>query len=241
MDRGLWITWYDLPDYDRDAYLTWLHDDYMSTILRRPGVLWGAHYAEVERKIKTADTVPTDDPAVPTGSRYILLFGAECAHVFGNPVPTDLNAALPAASRKMLAIRVGERTNIMAESGRVEGPDAQTYRDGTMLANCIQLGTYNTPWQNEEEMLAYYVQGRLPNMAKLRGCVRTRKLVSVVGWAKHGVLYEFSSLEARNKYFVGHQDGMPKMKAWSDKMIPKLTAAPGSSNLAVRVWPLPTE
>ena len=24
-DRGLWITWYDLPEEGREAYVTWLH------------------------------------------------------------------------------------------------------------------------------------------------------------------------------------------------------------------------
>src|ERR1700688_2459924 len=44
-DRGLWVTWYDLPDKDRDAYLSWLHGTYLPEVLRRPGYLWAAHYA----------------------------------------------------------------------------------------------------------------------------------------------------------------------------------------------------
>lgn len=234
MDRGLWITWYDLPDDGREAYFSWLHGSYLPQILRRPGFLWGCHYAEVEKATRVA-TRRTDDPAVPTGSRYMLLFGAENADVFGDPLPSEINARLPGTDRKILAMRIGERVNIMAEYGRVEGPEAKNYRDGTMLANCIQLGTYNTDWQNEEELLAYYKQGRLRHMSVMPGCVRTRKLVSVAGWAKHGVLYEFTSLEARNKNFVGHGDA--RMKAWSQRMIPRLTHAPGSANLALRIWP----
>ena len=235
MDRGLWITWYDLPDGGREAYLSWLHKNYIPEMLKRPGFLWGCHYAEVEKKIGAGATTHTDDPSVPTGSRYMLLFGAENADVFGDPLPSAINAGLPEADRKMLAMRKGERVNIMTEYGRVEGPEAKTYQGGMMLANCIQLGTYNTSWQNEEELLAYYKQGRLPHMSVMPGCVRTRKLVSVAGWAKHGVLYEFTSVEARNKNFPGHGDA--KMKAWSASMVPRLTHAPGSANLGQRIWP----
>jgi hypothetical protein len=35
--------------------------------------------------------------------------------------------------------------------------------------------------------------------------IGTRKLVSVSGWAKHGVLYEFTSLAARAKNFRAHE------------------------------------
>jgi hypothetical protein len=237
MDRGLWITWYDLPDQGREDYLNWLHKTYIPEISGRPGFLWGAHYTEVEKKIGTSATKHTDDPAVPTGRRYILLFGAECAEVFGDPLPSEINAALPGEGRKMLAMRLGERVNIMAEYGRVEGPEAKSYKAGMLPPNCIQLGTYNTDWQNEEDLLAYYAQGRLKNMRVMPGCVRTRKLVSVVGWAKHGVLYEFTSVEARDKNFVGHQDNDPRMKSWTERMVPKLLHAPASANLAYRIWP----
>src|ERR1700676_884051 len=44
-DRGLWITWYDLPMDGRDAYFSWLHGTYLPGLLKRPGYLWAAHYA----------------------------------------------------------------------------------------------------------------------------------------------------------------------------------------------------
>lgn len=237
MDRGLWITWYDLPDAGRADYLAWLHESYIPEIARRPGFLWGAHYAAVADKIPTSRTTSTMDPDVPTGGQYILMFGAEDAQVFGDPVPSEINAGLPVESRKMLALRIAERVHLMAEYGRVDGPEAKNYKPGLLPANCVQLGTYNTPWQNEEELMAYYAQGRLKNMRVLPGCVRTRRLVSVAGWAKHGVVYEFTSLEARNEHFVGHQEHDPKMAAWTKTMGPRLTHAPGSSNLVQRIWP----
>ena len=77
----------------------------------------------------------------------------------------------------------------------------------------------------------------MPAMAKLKGCVRARKLASVAGWAKQSILYEFTSLAARNEYFTRHEDAHPDMIAWGDKMVAQLTHAPGSANLAQRIWP----
>lgn len=242
MDNALWISWYNLPEGGRDAYLSWLHETYLPGILNRAGFLWAAHYASVEkaRVISSHPEYPsrgTGDPSVPAGDRYILVFGAENANSFGNPVPSALHAALPDESRNMLAMRTGERINIMAEAARVEGPAAKEYRDGMALAPCIQLGSFNCAYQDEEEMLAWYAQWRMPAMARLPGCIRTRKLASVSGWAKHAILYEFVSLELRNQYYPVHERQHPDMKAWSDRMVLKLAHAPGSSNLACRIWP----
>ena len=241
VDRALWISWYDLPDEGREAYLSWLHQSYIPALLKRPGFLWAAHYAAVPRgTVRTmrrdGATDPRLDPSVPTGDRYILLFGAEHSNVFGNPAPGALHAALGEQGRKMLAMRMGERVNIMAEAARVEGPEAKGYRSMT-LAPCIQLGNFNCAYQDEEEMLAWYAQSRMPAMVTLPGTVRTRKLASVAGWAKHAILYEFVSLEARNRYYMTLEDGRPEAKAWADRIVPKLIHAPGSASLATRVWP----
>ena len=242
MDRGIWITFYDLPEAGRDAYLSWAHETYIPQLLKRPGYLWAAHYATVDKSARRTNTRDTtrktaDDPAVPRGDRYLLVIGADDADVFGKPVPSKLHASLPPESRQMLAMRIGERMNIFAEAGRVEGPEATSYKDGMTLAPCIQVGNYNTPWQDEEEMLAFYSEWRMPAMGRTPGCVRIRKLASVAGWAKHGILYEWVSDELRLEHYPKHEEGHPDMKAWSDKIVPKLIHAPGSSNLARRIWP----
>jgi hypothetical protein len=241
-DRALWITWYDLPDAGREAYLAWLHDTWLPALLGRRGYLWAAHYeavragaARVMRREATLKRV--DDPAVPAGSRYLLLVGAEHGNVFGDPAPGTLRAALPEGDRKMLAMRQGERTNMMVEAARVQGPAARDYPDGMALAPCIQLGSFNCAWQHEEDMLAWYAQVRMPAMTALPGCVRARKLASVSGWAKHAILYEFVSLEARDRHFAGHDDRHSETSAWGDRVVATLIHAPGSSTTACRIWP----
>jgi hypothetical protein len=234
MDRGIWATWYDLKEDGRDEHLAWVHETYIPTVLERGGYLWAAHY----RTIRKGDIrVHTEDASVPTGTEHLLLFGAENADAFGKPIPSKLRADLPATSREMLAMRIGERTNIYAEAGRILGPQAQEYGDGMSLAPCIQLGSYNCPWDHEEEMLDWYVNVRMPALAETEGGgIRIRKLASVSGWAKHAILYEFTSVEARHAYFRAHQD-RPDMKPWLEWVAQNLTHAPGSSSLGERIWP----
>ena len=51
----------------------------------------------------------------------------------------------------------------------------------------------------EEVLLAWYADWRLATLAKIPGCLGMRKLVGAVDWNNHGVMYEFLSLDARNK------------------------------------------
>lgn len=241
MDRGLWISWYDLAENGREAYLDWAHRSYMPKMLERPGFLWAAHFRSEKNPPQSG--VPagasrlrhTDDPAVPRGNAYIMIFGASSPHAFARPTPRALHAGLAPQDREMLALREGERVNIMTDEEGADGPEAGSRRADEALSPCIQLGSFNAGDADEDEILAWYAQWRLPSMQKLPGCVGIRKLVSVSGWAKHGVLYEFVSVEARNRHFLDHEKADPEMERWTDRLVRKLLHAPGSPNLAVRI------
>lgn len=241
MDRGLWITWYDLPAQGRDAYLAWLHGIYIPKLIKRPGFLWAAHYVAEKSFVPTGGKDHlrrTNDPAVPTGHDYILLFGAEGTHAFARPVPRKLHAELPEEDRKMLAMRIGERVNIVTEEARLDGPEAKRRESQYTLSPCIQFGSFNMrPGADEDELLDWYTNWRIPTMGRLPGCVGFRKFVSVSGWAKHVALYEFVSIEARNDHFLYHEHAHPTERAWSEKVLHNLMHAPGSSTLARRIWP----
>lgn len=242
-DRALWIAWYDLPAADRDAYLAWLHGSYIPSVLERDGVLWAAHYASEENVVpqgggKGRVNHRATGDVVPAGDRFILMFGAEEAHAFVNPVRHEFHAQLPDADRKMLAMRIGERVNIMVEEARVNGPEARQCQGEMTTSPCIQLGSFNAvSYEAEDEVAAWYARCRLPSLKNLPGCVRARKLVSVSGWAKHAALYEFTSLEARNEQFIYYERSNPEMEAWSIRVVRHLVHAPGSSNVARRIWP----
>ena len=243
-DSGLWITWYNLPAADRDAHLAWVHGTYIPMILKNPGVLWAAHYRS-DHEPPASRLRHTTDPAVPAGNDYFLLFGGETAHVFSSGTapylkrgPGRFEADLSAADRKMLAMRSGERVCIMTEVAHRDGPEANSREGKLALSPCIQLGTFNCDSQDaENEMVAWYADWRFDALGNLPGCVAIRELVSVTGWAKHGVLYEFASRQARDAHFPHLRKIYPAEGEWSDRAVVKLLHAPESPVVGTRIWP----
>ena len=236
--HGFWITWCNLPDQGRDEYLAWLHGTYIPRLLARPGVLAAAHYASEPEShgARKGRVTQTTDPTVPAGDRYILIVGGANPHVFVDPVPAVYHGALSERDKKMLALRSGERSNIMIVEAEVFGPNGK--EAGKMaFSPAIQLGSFNAgAYQDEDELAAWYARVRLP-LSVAPGCVRVRKLVSVSGWAKHACLYEFASLEARAAIVSRRESADPELEAWSDRVVRKLVHAPGSPNVARRIWP----
>lgn len=143
---------------------------------------------------------------------------------------------LPERDRKMLAMRIGERSNIMVLEAQAHGPEGKRL-DDMEFSPAIQLGSFNAgSYRDEDELAAWYAQVRLPR-SMAPGCVRVRKLVSVSGWAKHACLYEYPSMEARTAIYADHASMNPETEAWTDKVVRKLVHAPGSPNVARRIWP----
>jgi hypothetical protein len=239
MDRAFWISWYDLADSDRADVLTWTQKVYIPKVLERPGVLWAGHYASQRHftplgggggRISHKQKAAAD---VPTGDRYILIFGATEPHAFVNPSPRDFHAHLSEHDQQMLGKRAAERRNIMLQEGRIDGPDSTKGPDGMLPASAIQLGSFNAASFRDEETLAdWYARWRLPSLENLPGCVRVRKLVSVAGWAKHACFYEFTSLEAREQHFVHYEKSRPDIVKWSTDVVRDTIHAPGSANVA---------
>jgi hypothetical protein len=238
-DRGIWITWYDLPMEGRDAYFSWLHGTYLPGLLKRPGYLWAAHYAsqDLEGGAENATRYKhVDDPRVGKGYHYMLLVAAADANVFGDPVPSLINAALPEQGKKMLAMRTGERMNIFTETGRREGRALASYKEGMTGAPCVQIGSFDCALEFEEEMHAGYVLQRLPKMCATPSCLRTRKLNSVAGWAKHGIIYEFASKEGFDRDYAPAVANSP-LGLNGHSVVPNLVHAPNGPNSALRIWP----
>jgi hypothetical protein len=235
MDRGIWATWYDLPEQDKEAYLAWLHHIHIPAMLSRPGYVWAAHVQNImtperEQRIQRR-LIHTDDPAVPTGNGYLLLYGAENPHTFVDPSPTELAASMTAEARDMMSRRIAPRSCIFVEVAWVDGPEAKRRAPGITPGPVIQFGSFNiNALEHEDEMGTWYARSRLPLMAPMTGCVGARKLVSISGWAKHAILYEFVSLEAVEKYFVDTEE-------WSQRVVKNLIHAPHSPSLGERIWP----
>jgi hypothetical protein len=238
MDQALWITWYDLPEQARDAHLAWLHVTHMPRLVQGPGMLWAAHYASEAQQVHTAKQKQRRYPppgTVPAGHRYILLVGGESIHAFADPTPKQFEARLPDAERRILAQRADAMANLMIEYARIEGPEAGCREAGKAPGPCIQLGSYVFDG-DEDELLAWYTQWRLPSMTTMPGCIAVRKLASVAGWAKHAILHEFTSVAARNENFVNNEArNHPEQARWSEKVTGQVIHAPGSPNVAHRL------
>jgi hypothetical protein len=223
----------------REAYFAWLHGTYLPDLLKRPGYLWAGHYATGDLEGGAANATRykhVDDPKVGKGFRYMLLIAATDAGVFGDPVPSVLHAALSEQGKKMLAMRIGERVNLFTEACRQEGTAAGAYKEGMMAAPCIQVGSFDCALEFEEEMHAGYVLQRMPKMCATASCVRTRKLNSVSGWAKHGIVYEFASKEGFDRDYAPAVANSP-LGFGAHTVVPMLTHAPNGPNSALRIWP----
>lgn len=242
MDKSIWATWYNLPGGDSAAYLAWLHGKFMPKVLGNRRVLWAAHY-KVQQKPKPHHIRETTDDSVGKGNDYILLFGAESTHAFTRDAAsytqgkTDRwTAQYSDEDQAMLAKRAQVRSAIMTEEARVHGPACGS-REGLRLpAPCIQLGSFNGPTPEiEQELLAWYADWRMSALSKLPGCLGMRKMVSAVGWNKHGVMYEFASLEARVAGMAEVARLYPDMEAWTQAAVPRLVHAYGSPHIAARI------
>jgi hypothetical protein len=235
MDRGIKISWYNLPENKRDEYLSWLHGSYLPALLKQPGIAWAAHYL-AEQGPPPERLGHTDDASVPNGGDYILLIGGTDAHVFSPPRPDEVFAPLTSNDEAMLAIRTDERVSIMTEEARASGPAAASAQ-GAGLSPAIQLGSFNAAPDDEHALLAWYARWRMRCMEKLPGLTRVRKLAGVTGWAKHAVLYEFTSVEMRHTHFPTHEKPYPELEAWTDDVVRRLKHAPRSPQVAQRIWP----
>ena len=246
-DRAYWISWFNLPDgvtqVRRHEFFTWAYESYVPKVLARDGLLWGALYASEAKGSFTPlggggrISHKKNPRGVPIGDRYIMMFGAPDVYALANPTPDEFHAKLNKTDKKMLALRRDERRNIMLEEGRIEGTGLADHTPEMAPAPAIQLGSFNAgTWSDEEEMATWYARWRLPSLTKLPGCVRVRKLISVAGWAKHACFYEFTSLQAREQHFVHYEKPNKKMVQWSTDVVRDTVHAPGSANVASRIF-----
>ena len=242
MNEAIWATWYDLPDEGREASLAWLHAHYLPFLTQQPGYAWAAHYRNVGPGPSLASYHDfaghtPDSEGVETGSQYVILVGAASTHTFLKPVFTEL--AMPLSFAPMLAKRMNLRQVIFAEEARVNGPASEGRLPGSTPSPAIQFGTYRIrSFEEELSLNMWYAHERFPLMSRMPGSVLTRKFVSMLGWAKHGVLYEFDSLESRTLHFEEpHESRIVDPKAWVGKVVRSTLHTPGSPVVGERIWP----
>lgn len=238
MDRGIWATWYDLESSEEARYLDWAHEHYLPLLRALPQHRWVAHYryqgggAQMLQIKKGVVSHTAED--IGLGTQFLVLVGAYLPLTFFAPYFADLE--LPHGFDEMLALRQGLRTAVFSEEARIDGPSIDDAP--TMPAPAIQMGTLRPrSIEAEFDLIKWYAQYRLPSMGKMQGCVRTRKLNGVAGWPKHGILYEFESLEMRLKHFEqGHESLALDPSHWTNRITRASIHAPGSPFIGERIW-----
>jgi hypothetical protein len=241
MDRAIKAEWYDVEDSDREGFLAWLHGEHLPTLQAQPGHIWVGHYNRAPQT--GADVgdgrparVETDDPDVPRGSQYLLVTAAASPDVFFDP---NLSTDASAETKAQLAKRKEYRLAIFIEETRVSGPDWYRHLPGTGAPPAIQLGNYQTRNQADDiDLSVWYRQLKLPQVTRARGCIGARKLVSIVGWAKHGVLYEFMEMGDDEENFEKRFHEVGLNKSWPGRHVLEIVVhAPNGPHAGRRIWP----
>lgn len=233
MDRAVWAIFYDLPEEGREEYLTWFHEVHIPEKLARPGYVWAAHYeakppgARFERI--AARLRRSDDPALASGTGFVALFGGETTRAFYDPSPAQLRERQSSETRRMADARIRARGLILCEEWRVEGPEAREAPG--VPAPAMQMGRYDAG-RRDEDLQAWYAQERMAGVARTPGCVGARKYLAATGAPRHAVLYEFSSLAAREAHYVALEE-----TEWTRRVHGYLVHPPGSPLVGSRIWP----
>lgn len=233
MDRAVWAIFYDLPEEGREEYLAWFHEVHIPEKLARPGCVWAAHYeakppgARFERI--AARLRRSDDPALASGRGFVALFGGETTRAFYDPSPAQLRERQSAETRRMADARIRARGLILCEEWRVEGPEAREAPG--VPAPAMQMGRYDAGGR-DEDLQAWYAQERMAGVARTPGCVGARKYLAATGAPRHAVLYEFSSLAAREAHYVALEE-----TEWTRRVHGYLVHPPGSPLVGSRIWP----
>ncbi|MBW1765827.1 MAG: hypothetical protein JRJ65_02110 [Deltaproteobacteria bacterium] len=240
MDNGIKAVWYDLDKGAKEGYLSWLHRSFLPELQSRPGYLWVAHYEIVSGtphgKARNKNILDKSDaPSVGRGTEYLLLIGAASADIFFSLEENVFNKNQGDETREMLSQRQGSRVSVFIEETRVNGPELRARVPGTTPGPAIQMGSFVTVLPEDDfELGAWYRQSRLPAVTRTPGCIGARKLVSVAGWAKHSILYEFTSFGS----FEARPGTGDEENDWTGRhVLSYVTHAPGSPSVGKRIWP----
>lgn len=238
MDEGIWAVWFDLDKKVKSSHIKWLHKTYLPEISARPGISWAAHYElhpEIYAKRRSRLT-HTDEP-IGQALQQLVLIGAASSNIFFHQDSPLDKKNQSKETRARLAERQESRWMVTREEYRVNGPEYDISVPGGVPGACIQMGSFNmTTPESEIGLGKWYEQLRYADFARTPSCIRMRKLLGVAGWAKHGVLYEFISNEARAKNMESG-GGSVDESAWAEDVIAKTVHSPGSPVIGLRQWP----
>jgi hypothetical protein len=234
--------WFDINNKDKDKLCSWLHGVFFPDLQFQNGVNWVAHYDIVPhpetRYIKGAPArKEVKDLSVPPGQENLVLTSANTPSIFFGP-----NNALEAMEKEHpvhLSMRTNYRSAVFIEEEMINGPELHKQPIGTGGAPAMQFGSYNVDGIRDDIELAKWYRGeRFPRLPVTRGMIRGRKFLSISGWAKHGVLWEFAEMDEAEYSFEHRFMEADRGENWHGRhVLEYVTHAPGSPHAGRRIWP----
>ncbi|MEM7464815.1 MAG: hypothetical protein AAF362_19260 [Pseudomonadota bacterium] len=234
--------WFDLSEASKAECWAWLHETYLPAMRAAQGVAWVGHYDIVKHQDKPyIDGAPpkkeTTDPAVPTGWQNVILTAAASPEVFFGP--DNAVDALAETHADRLAAFENYRSAVFIEEQVVNAPEQRALPYGMGPPPAMQLGNYNanTP-EDEIELARWYRAERFARVSVTRGMIRGRKLLSIAGWPKHGVLWEFTDLPEGEFTFEPRFVEADRNENWQGRhVLEYVTHSPSGPHAGRLVWP----
>ena len=238
MSRGLRAEWYDVDAGDERDFVTWLHGEHLPGVAAGAGIAWVGHYKIVDKpSLAVAGSIhqrrETGD-LVPPGRQFVLL---TCGDADSLLAPSSVAAQLDTAG--FLAKRRNYREAVFIEEARIDGPAHEPVERERLAPPAMQFGNFviESP-QAERAMALYYRRHRFLQVAATRGCIGARKYVSTVGWPKHGILYEFTGMDAGESLFEARMNAAVPGLLWQGMHpLQVVIHAPHAPHAGVRIWP----
>ncbi|MBE90908.1 MAG: hypothetical protein CMM76_15890 [Rhodospirillaceae bacterium] len=178
MSNAIWALIYDITQENLGEYLAWFHEVHIPEKLARDGYEWAGHYKGCSQQ----------------STRYIAFFGGISTRTFFDPSPKQLKTTQDELTRKMIGMRQNPCALVFTEEWDVEGPDINKRPGDAIIFACANTAN------DEEDYCAWLAQKEMPAFALAQGSVRGRKLLAATGPAKHGVLYQFTTELARDRF-----------------------------------------
>jgi len=205
-------------------------------------VAWVGHYDILEQPdrpyIEGAPVkVETDDPAVPPGRQNVILTAGISAETFFGK--DNAVRALHQTHAPKLDERVNHRWAVFIEEQVVNSPEQRAAPYGMGPPPAMQIGNYNTVSPEDElELAQWYRAERFPRVSISRGIIRGRKLLSIAGWPKHGVLWEGTELAEDEYSFEQRFADADRDENWAGRhVLEYVVHAPHGPHAGRRVWP----
>ena len=179
---------------------------------------------------------PQED--IGNGSQYVVLVGAPSPHTFLKPLALEIEREPQHPRHAGVAPRRAHARSFPRRRGSTAPPSGNGCR-AARRGRPSRWASFRVRSVEEEiDLGCWYAQYRLPHMAQMPGCIAARKLNCVAGWAKHAILYEFVSLEARMQNFEEPHEALAvDAKEWTGRVVRYTIHTPGSPVVGPRLWP----